>query len=250
MTTSPPDLPGRVARTEAVLGAFRGAAGAGLGITDIARRTGLPKATVHRLVNELVAVGLLDRSGTTWRIGMKMFEIGQLAPLQSGLRDTAAEVLLELRERTRLTVNLAVMSGSDVLYLEILRGPKAPRPPIRVGGRWPLHATGLGKALLAFASEQQIRRLLESGLRRVGPRTITAPGLLARELTRVRDDGAAFDREESIDGLACVASPVFASDGAVAALSVSGWSAALDDRRCAAQVSSAAQSITRSLMAR
>lgn len=248
-TVSSRDLPGsaRVARIEAVFDAFRSAAGAGLGITDLTRRTGLPKATVYRLVNELAAVGLLERCGSGWRIGMKMFELGQLAPLQNSFRDTAADVPLELRERTQMTVNLAVMSGSDVLYLEILRGPKVPKPPTRVGGRWPLHATGLGKALLAFGGEQVIEGLLVSGLRRVGPRTITAPGLLARELARVRDDGAAFDREESACGLTCVASPVFAPDGAVAALSVSGWSAAFNHRRCAAQVSNAARLVTRSL---
>jgi IclR family transcriptional regulator, acetate operon repressor len=243
---SRPEPPSTARRIASILDAFRGDRDA-LGISELARRTALPKASVHRLVGQLVAAGMLERDGVGVQLGLKMFEIGQLVPVQRTLQEAARPIMSDLREVTRHTVNLAVRSGADVLYVEIVRGPQAPQTPTRVGGRWPLHATAVGKAILAVSEPAEVEEFLALPLRRVGNRTITAPGLLAQELERVRETGSAFDHEESKPGLVCAASPVFGRKGVVAGLSVSGWSATMDLDRTAVAVRTAAAGVSRLL---
>lgn len=235
------------ARLVAVLDAFAAGQGDRLGVSELARRTGLPKSTVHRLTAHLVETGLLERDGSTVRLGLKLFELGQRVAPQRDLRDAARPTMSDLREATRCTVHLAVRRGAEVVYVEILPGPDAPRTPARVGGRWPVHATGVGKAMLAFAAPGEVETLLAGPLRRLSERTITAPGLLAQELERVRASAVAFDLEESRAGLVCAASPVFDARGPCAGLSVSGWSTRMKLDRIAPAVRTAALTITRQL---
>lgn len=237
-----------VGRVAAILAAFQADDRDTLGVSELARRTGLPKPTVHRLVGQLIDNGLLERSGRTVRLGLKLFELGQLVPRQRNLREAARPAMADLREATRHTVNLAILQGTELLYIEILHGPDAPAVPTRVGGRWPLHATGVGKALLAFSPEEKINSLLRGELPRLSERTITTPGRFAQELARIRRTGIAFDSQESQPGLVCAASPVFAPGGElVAGLSVSGWSTKTKLDRVAAAVHTAALTISREL---
>lgn len=112
------------ARLAALLSAF--AAGDDrLGVSELARRTGMPKSSAHRLTRHLVAQGLLERDGAGVRLGLKLFEIGQLAVRGSGFVDAARPYLADLREATRNTVHLAVLEGTEVVYLDIVRGPDA-----------------------------------------------------------------------------------------------------------------------------
>jgi IclR family transcriptional regulator, acetate operon repressor len=221
-----------------------------LGIAELARRSRLPKSTVHRTVGELVRLRLLEQDGTRLRLGMRLFELGQLVPRQRTLREAALPFMEDLREATHHAVHLAVLDGIEVVYVEILRG-RDPQPlPSRVGGRLPAHATGVGKAMLAFSSPEVVRARVEAGLVRRSPYTIVLPGPLTRELQKIHETGISFDREESAVGVVCTAAPVFGADGRVqAGLSVTGRAERIDLERMAPAVRTAALALSRSLAA-
>ncbi|WP_323373927.1 IclR family transcriptional regulator [Plantactinospora alkalitolerans] len=240
-----PDL--AVARVSAVLGAFD-SRHRELRVSEISRRTGLPKSTTSRLVADLVTYGFLDRTGTSLRIGVRLFEFGELASGRRDLRAIALPYLTDLREATGQDVHLAVLAGTDVVYVEILRGRDGPRLPSEVGGRLPAHACAVGKALLAFAVEAAVSLVCNQPLRTVGPRTVTAPALLRQQLARIRESGLAYDNEESGLGVASVASAVLHADGRpVAAVSVSGRTGGLSLRSVGPAVRTVALSIGREL---
>ncbi|SFW81531.1 IclR family transcriptional regulator [Amycolatopsis australiensis] len=237
------------ARLAALLEAFR-PGDERLGVSELARRTGLAKTTVHRLVGHLTGTGLLEREDGAVRLGLRLFEIGQLASPRRGLVEAARPYLADLREATRNTVHLAILEGTEVVYLDVLRGPDAPTLPSRIGGRFPAHATGVGKAILAFSPEPVVTKVIDAGLPRLSARTITAPGLLRRQLTRVREEGVALEREESGVGVVCAASPLLDARGvAVAAVSISGWANRMRTERVAPAVRTVALALTRTLSA-
>lgn len=239
-----------VARAAAVLSAFRADDGP-IGISELSRRTGLAKATVSRLVSELVSVRLLERDGTAVRPGVGLFELGELAARPRDLRRAATEHMVDLHRATGHTVHLAVLEGPDVVYIDIIRGRHGPRLPSRIGGRMPAHATGVGKAMLAYADDAVVEEILRKGLRQVGPRTITSAQAFRSELERIRTAGVAYEREESAANVACGASPIGApSHPPVAAVSVSGWNGRLDVRRVGPAVKLAALAISRRLPGR
>ncbi|MCP2251609.1 transcriptional regulator, IclR family [Prauserella aidingensis] len=236
------------ARVAALLSAFRAGDDA-LGVSELARRTGVPKSTTHRLAAHLTDQGLLEPAGRgRLRLALKLFEIGQLAAAQRGLVDAARPYLADLREATRNTAHLAVLEGTEVVYLDILRGPDAPTLPSRVGGRFPAHATSVGKAILAFSSQSVVDGVVTAGLPRISPRTVTAPGLFRTQLATIARDGIAYDREESGVGVVCAGAPLVGSDGtAVAALSLSGWTNRMRLDRVAPAVRTAALTLSRLL---
>jgi IclR family acetate operon transcriptional repressor len=240
-----------IGRAAALLGSFD-AKHLTLGISELSRRSGLPKSTTARLAAELTTHGFLERAaGSDLKLGNKLFELGELASGQRKLREVALPYMADLRQVSRQTVHLAVLVDTDVMYVEIVRSRNAPRMPSEVGGRLPAHAAGVGKALLAFSPEPVVQAVLDRGLPAVGPRTITAPGLLLRELRRVRDSGIAYESEESGYGVGCAASPILGADGiAVAALSISGWNGKLDLRRVGPAVKTAALALSRDLQVR
>ncbi|GAB2985295.1 IclR family transcriptional regulator [Amycolatopsis acidiphila] len=234
-------------RVLAILGAFDGESRP-LGTSELARRTGLAKSTVHRLVCALVTHGLLERHGDGVVLGLRLFELAERVPRQHDLREAALPYMADLRAATRQTVHLAVLDGTEVVYVEILRSRDAPPLPSRVGGRLPAHATGVGKAILAFSPSETVEAVIRGGLPRLSERTIAGPGLLQRELRAVRGNGIAYDHEESRAGLVCAASPITAADGTIAgALSVSGWVGRLNVRRIAPAVRTAALALSRDL---
>lgn len=218
----------------------------------MSRRSGLPKSTTARLAAELTEHGFLERGeSTTLRLGTKLFELGELASRQRKLREVALPYMADLRQVSRQTVHLGVLSGTDVVYIEIVRSKDAPRMPSQVGGRLPAHAAAIGKAMLAFSSDEVVQAVIDTGLVAVGPRTITAAGLLHRELRRIRDSGIAYENEESGHGVGCAASPILAADDSpVAALSISGWNGKLDLRRIGPAVKTAALALSRELQVR
>jgi IclR family transcriptional regulator, acetate operon repressor len=194
-----------------------------LTLDELVVATGLPRSTAHRLARQLADHGALERTGRTWRLGIRMFEIGQLVPRQQALRDAALPYMEDLYELTHETVQLAVLDGSNVVYIEILSGHRKVPSPSRRGGRMPAYCTAVGKVLLAFSDDA--RRALPSAEARLPARTqntITDVPALINELHDVRRSGLAFDREEAALGLTCVAAPVLIAGGRVlAALSVS-----------------------------
>ncbi|MBE1536577.1 IclR family transcriptional regulator [Actinomadura algeriensis] len=234
-------------RVVAVLTAFR-ADDDGLGAAELARRSGLPKSTAHRIALDLAEAGLLERQGARVRLGLRLFEIGQRVPRQRVLRDAAVPYMSDLREATRQTVHLAVLEGAEVVYVEILGSPGGPPLPSQVGGRLPAHVTGVGKAILAFSPPDVVRAVLDGGLVRATGRSVTAPGLFLRELEKIREEGVAYDREESGNGIVCAASPVLGPDGeALGALSVSGWATGMRLGAVAPAVHTAALTLSRTL---
>ncbi len=217
-----------------------------LGISEIARRTGLAKSTVSRIVSELTERKFLERSGRGVRLGLRLFELGESAARPRDLRKIALASMADLRAAVNLTVHLAVLERDEVVYIEILPARGIPPLPSRVGGRMPAYATGVGKALLAWSPPEVIDEILSGQLVSVGPKTVTDPAALRREFARIRASGLAYEREESAPGVACAAAALRASNGEpIAALSAAGWAGDVDIRRVGLAVQTAAQSITR-----
>ncbi|MFI0406699.1 IclR family transcriptional regulator [Actinomadura sp. 3N508] len=185
-------------------------------LAELVRRTGLRKATVHRLSQELVAWGALERAGLGYRLGLRLFELGQIAPRQRVLHEIALPYLEELAHITQETVHCAVRDGTDVLYIEKLGGHRSVTRPSRTGGRMPLHCTATGKVLLAHAPSRVVDDLLARPLRRLTGHTVIAPRLLRAELDRIRHAGYAVETEETRLGYLSVAAPVRAVRGRVA----------------------------------
>jgi IclR family acetate operon transcriptional repressor len=245
----PPDMPPNsvISRTMALLTAFR-PGDTELSLAELSRRTGMPKPTAHRLLAELASWNVVERTPDGIRLGMRLFELGQLAPLQRGLREAAEPFLADLFEATHETVHLAVLDGTDVVYVQKLPGRRGPKVGSRIGGRMPAYCTGVGKALLAFAPRERLAAVVTAGLTRRTARTVIAPGLLDQELARIRDCGVAEEHEESAVGIACVAVPVLDATGhAVAAISITGWANRLDTGRIAPAVRTAALGLSRVL---
>jgi DNA-binding IclR family transcriptional regulator len=192
-----------------------------LTLAELHRRTGMPKPTAYRLLNQLVGWRLLAREANGYRLGLRLFELGQLVPRHQGIPDIVSPVLARLHAGTGLTVHLAVLDRTDVVYLHKLQAPDGPPMSSRVGGRMPAHCTAVGKAVLAHAPSEYTHAVLDRGLRRQSPRTIVAPAVFLGQLETARRRGYARDDEESKIGVSCVAAPVFdAGHRVVGAVSV------------------------------
>ena len=234
-------------RAFAILGAY-GPADRKLTLAEMTRRTGIPKTTVHRMVGELIELGVLEGERGVYRIGMRMFELGQLVPLQRDLRNAALPCMEDLFEATHETVHLAVLDGTDVLYIDKISGHRRVAAGSRVGGRLPAHCTAVGKAMLAVSPPGVLDALLAAGLAPRTSFTIISPGVLRRHLATVARVGVAYEREESDLGVTCAASPVYGSGhDVVAAISVTGPVGRLRPERYAAAVHLAALALSRLL---
>ena len=233
-------------RISLVLDAFEGPGR--LTLAQIVRRTGLPRSSAHRMLERLVQLRWLRRSGRDYELGMRLVELGSLAVHQDRLVRAAAPLLGELHRATGLVVHLAILDGPDVVYLDKIGAPmSAGRAglPTRVGGRQPAHCTAVGKAILAYCDQDA-----EVDLRvRKTKYSISSSSQLAVELAKVRAHGVAFEREESLLGFGCVAAPI-GNPGeameAVAAVSVCGpMNRMTFDQRLAAPVRMTAMGIWR-----
>lgn len=218
-----------------------------LTLTELATRAGLPVPTAHRLLAELVEWGALARDPRgSYVIGRRLWDLGMLAPVQRGLRDVASPYLHDLYGATHATVHLAVRDDLSALYLDRLAGHTSVPVVSTVGSRLPLHATGVGKVLLAHSSEQVVQEAL-ARLERVTPYTVTQPGRLRRQLEQVRHDGYAVTREEMSLGACSLAVPVVSRERVVAALGIVVPSLESSQVRLVAALQVAARGIARSL---
>ncbi|MDN5896337.1 MAG: IclR family transcriptional regulator [Nocardioides sp.] len=223
----------------------------GVGFTDLQQRTSLAKGTLHRLVADLVALRLLDREEGEYHLGRGLFELGMRASVERGLLEVATPFLEDLYERTHETVHLGLREGREVVYVAKMGGHQQAKSPSRLGGRMPLHATAIGKVLLAHGPAQLQQEVLSGALERLAPRTITAPGILRRQLDEIVERGVGFEFEESTIGLVCVAAPIFdRADEAVAAVSVTGPVTRLRPQTHAGSVHAAAAGIASTLARR
>jgi DNA-binding IclR family transcriptional regulator len=194
------------------------------------------------MLERLVQLRWLRRSGRDYELGMRLVELGSLAVHQDRLVRAARPLLGELHRATGLVVHLAVLDGPDVVYLDkVGDSPLAPIPT-RVGSRQPAHCTAVGKAILAYRDEDapvdlRVRKTKYS---------IATGSQLAVELSRVRAHGVAFEREESLLGFGCVAAPIGGAGEAVAAVSVCGpMNRMMFDQRLIAPVRMTAMGIGR-----
>ena len=201
-----------------------------LGVSQIARQLGVAKSTAHRLVSTLCARGVAERNPATgqYRLGLHLFELGQLAQSRAPLRRAALPLLEDLRMATGQTAHLSVTDGPDVVFLErlhTLRGIPLLGDRCR---RVPIHTTSAGKVMAAF--DPNVARARETaGLPAFTEATVTDPRAWERLLEDVRRKGYAYSNNENFNGLASVAAPVRDSTGrARAAVSVAGPSSAFE----------------------
>lgn len=219
-----------------------------LTLTDIARRSGLALSTAHRLVAELETwEGLARRSDGRYEIGRKIWDLGLLAPVHRELREVALPFMQDVFAATRENVHLAVREGTSALYVERISGHQAVTIISRAGSRLPLHATGVGKALLAHAPLDVQERVLAE-LTAVTAHTITDPVRLRAQLDEVRRRGFARTAEEMSLGTSSLAVPVLEPGrGAVAALGVVVAGGRRDLTRLAPALQVAARAIARGI---
>ncbi|AZM74374.1 IclR family transcriptional regulator [Streptomyces sp. KPB2] len=212
-----PTSPTAPDRLLSVLAAFDHAHPA-LSLTDISRRAGLSLTTAHRLVGALTRWGALERDASgVYHVGLRLWEVAALAPRGLALRQVALPFLEDLYEATHENVQLAVRDGSEVVYIEWLAARSSVGVHIRVGARWPLHATGVGLALLAHGAPEFQEAYRTGPLASFTPHTITDPGRLRRVLAEVRRTGAAVSDRQVTDDALSVAAPVHGRDGTVTA---------------------------------
>ncbi|RPE38413.1 IclR family transcriptional regulator [Streptomyces sp. Ag109_O5-1] len=189
-----------------------------LSLTDISRRAGLSLTTAHRLVGALTEWGALERdTDGLYHVGLRLWELAALAPRGLALRQIALPYLEDLYEATHENVQLAVRDGSEVVYIEWLSGRSAVGVHIRVGARWPLHATGVGLALLAHETPAFQQEYCAGPLACFTPYTITDPARLRRSLAEVRRTGVAVSSRQVTDDALSVAAAVRGATGQVAA---------------------------------
>ena len=211
-----------------VLDLFRGEQD--LGVSEIARSIGVAKSTAHRLLTTLCARGVVEPAAAPgrYRLGMQLFEYGQLVLERNDLHRFAMPLLHELRHATGATIHLAVPDGSEVVYLERLISGPVLKPMTSVGRRLPSHCTGSGKVIAAFTPRCASARSAAGFTNRMTSRSIHSETDFAKALTEIRRNGFAMNVDEALEGMASVAAPVIGTDGsAKAAISIVGPTRAL-----------------------
>lgn len=196
-----------------------------LGISTLARRLGVAKSTVHRLAVTLVSEGLLEQDRVTgrYRLGIALFRLGTLVRRRMNVSEEARPHLFSLRQQTNETVHLAILDGTDIMYVYFLESTQAVRMRSDLGLRKPAYCTAEGQAILAFSPPEVVERVIRGGLRARTPQTVTDPDRLRKTLEAVRARGCAIEDEESEIGVRCIAAPIRNDAGdVVAAVGVAG----------------------------
>ncbi len=218
-------------------------------LKDISAQTGLHPSTAHRILNDLTLGRFVDRPETgSYRLGMRLLELGNLVKARLDVRDAAIGPMRELHKITHQPVNLSVRQGDEIVYIERTYSERSGMQVVRaVGGRAPLHLTSVGKLFLAHDAPERVRSYAtRTGLVGHTRNSITEMAPLERELARVRQTEVARDNEELELGVRCMAAGIYDDQGRlVAGLSISapadrleeGWSQRLHET--AEQISSA-----------
>ncbi|WP_214369881.1 IclR family transcriptional regulator [Pseudonocardia sp. H11422] len=225
-----------------------------LGVSELARRLGLGKSNVHRLLSTLVAEGLVEQDARTggYRLGIVMFELGEAVKVHLDLHAAAGPVLAHLREQTGESSQVGVLDGDEVVYVDRLESAHSLRLFTETGRRVPAHCTSSGKVLLAHRPDAEREAYLARGaLTRLTPHTITDPAVLRDELATVRARGWAEAINEREIGVASIAAPIRDIHGdVVAALSIGAPVArfgAVPRRRHARALAEAGEAVSRRL---
>ena len=222
---SAPDVEGlsAIAKAARLLRAVASSTASDVGLTDLAAQVALPKSTTHRVLSELIAEGLVGRSGQRYRLGPGWFAL-QSALCGSEwvqLAEQARTPLAKLFESTGATVHFGVLDGERVLYLDKLTAPGGTAIPTRVGSHRPATCTALGKSLIAHAPPALLHSILNKPLPATSKQSIRLPRLLMNQLAEIRSRGVSFDMQESQPGVLCAAAPIFRDGEVIAAVSLS-----------------------------
>jgi DNA-binding IclR family transcriptional regulator len=198
----------------------------GIAITELANRVGMYKSTVHRLLGTMMRRGYIEQDPKTgrYKLGYTVLDLGMKLLSSIDLRREALPYLQELAHLSNEVVHLALLDRGEVVYIDKVESANTIRMHSRVGTRVPVHATGLGKAILAFLPRREVQAIIDRyGLPKLTEHTITNRDAFLQSLQETRRTGCAFDIEEHQVGVCCVAAPVFEHSGrVVAACSVSG----------------------------
>src|SRR5580698_3996845 len=175
---------GGLDRAAAILGAFD-ASHRELTLAALVTRCGLPRSTTHRTADRMIRLGWLDKPADRYRIGSRLFEIASLAPIRLELREAALPFLQDLHQATKITVQLGVLQGTQVLVVDKITGHRAMPMLSVVGGMIPAYCSALGRAILAYSQPAVIDAALAGPLAARTPRTLTSRVAIVRELTAV-----------------------------------------------------------------
>ncbi|MGP3775788.1 IclR family transcriptional regulator [Streptomyces sp. SDT5-1] len=238
-------------KAQLLLAAFESGADR-LRLSELSRRSGVPKASAYRLAQELVQWGLLDRHGDMYELGIRLFHLGQRVPASAVLRTVARPLMADLFSRTHAAVHLAVLDGTHVLFLEKIAGEANVLTHSYVGGRLPASCTATGQMLLALAPDgpEQVAALVRGGLPTMTPRSVTDPEVLMRRLAAAARQRYVLEVEGVRTGYASLAVPVAAGGPAHAALSITAPVAQVSVDRGLAGLRATAESIERGVARR
>ncbi|MEA2977360.1 MAG: IclR family transcriptional regulator, regulon repressor [Alphaproteobacteria bacterium] len=210
-----------------------------IGISALARRLGVAKSTAHRLAATLVSEGMLEQDPETekYRLGIALFRLGALVRRRMDVSNQARPYLYELREKTNETVHLAILDGTEIMYVYNLESTQAIRMRSDIGVRKPAYCTAEGQAILAFRPPEVIDQVIQRGLLPLTPQTITDPAKLLKALSVVRQRGCAIEDEESEIGMRSISAPIRNDAGeVVASVGVAGPATRLSKKAIAAFV--------------
>jgi IclR family pca regulon transcriptional regulator len=195
-----------------------------IGVSELSRDLDLSRSTAHRYIATLAQLGYLhqDRESKRYRLGPKVLDLGFSAINSMDVREISAPHLQQLSDETGYTVNLAILDGTDIVYIERCRSSRPGQREIdlnlHVGARLPAYCTAMGKAILAFLPEEESEPLIERiDFAPRGPNTLTSPEAFRAELARIRERGVALNDEELAYGLRSIASPIHSQSGEVVA---------------------------------
>lgn len=222
-----------------------------MSLTDLSLKAGIPTSTAHRILMTLEKRGFaeLSEDSNEWSVGIESFRVGNSYLERTNLIESSRKVMRNLMETTGETANLAIADDGAVVFISQVESHNPIRAFFRPGSRGNMHASGIGKALLANMLKRDVEKILQSkGCPEYTEKTLTSPNALFLDLETTRRRGWAFDDEERYVGMRCIAACIYNSYGeAVAGISVSGPTVRFSDHLLqviGAQVMEAAQLVT------
>ena len=230
-----------------------------IGVSELSRELTLSRSTAHRYISTLARLGYLqqDPDSKRYRLGPKVLDLGFSALNSMDLLEISAPYLRQLSDETQHTVNLAILDGTEVVYIERCRTTRPGQQDIdlnlHVGARLPAYCTAMGKAILAFLPEESADRIIEQiEFTKRGPNTITDAKAFREELAKIRETGIAVNDEELAYGLRSIGAPIHSYSGEVTAalnLAIHRTMGAMDEliARFGPAVTKTAQDISRSM---
>jgi IclR family acetate operon transcriptional repressor len=213
-----------------------------LSVSQLAQSLELPRATVYRLLKTLAQREWVNQDDKTYRLSLRLAGLfqGAGAGAEAALAERLKPLLHRLVSETGETAHFAALDGDRVVYLTKVDSPHPIRMFSEVGWRGPLHATGVGKVLLAWSDATLLSRVCERGFEPFTRNTLVSEAQLQAQLAQIRKQGYALDDEELIDGLTCVAAPVMKDGRVLGAISVAGPTARLGNPKALAKIVKAA----------